>query len=157
VPSDLARRRYHRSRIAQRIQPSLLLRTLPTLAFSTAASASTPRRRGLPNNPFLGSLRSEQPYSLRSFGCFALLAIHNINTGRATAVQQGQVRTLVDSLSDLKTGTKVSAEQSIHQSSIISPPSGNLPGIPFFGLQTPSRQGKDAQSYFPHADSPNER
>jgi hypothetical protein len=36
VPSDLAGP-YHRSRIAQRIQPSLL-RTLPTLLFSTAAS-----------------------------------------------------------------------------------------------------------------------
>jgi hypothetical protein len=36
VPSDLAGP-YHRSRIAQRIQPSLL-RPLPTLLFSTAAS-----------------------------------------------------------------------------------------------------------------------
>jgi len=70
VPSDLARHssRYHRSRIAQRIQPSLL-RTLPTLLFSTAASTT--------HDPVA---RSEQPNSLQSFSCFTLLPSHNTNT-----------------------------------------------------------------------------
>ena len=70
VPSDLAGR-YHRSRIAQRIQLSLL-RTLPTLLFSTAASSPS-------LVDFVPMARSEQPDGLRSFSCFTLLPSHNTN------------------------------------------------------------------------------
>jgi hypothetical protein len=71
VPSDLAGR-YHRSRIAQRIQPSLLR----TLLFSTAASSPS-------LVDFVPMARSEQPNSLRSFSCFTLLPSYNTNQHRA--------------------------------------------------------------------------
>jgi len=99
VPSNLARHssRYHRSRIAQRIQPSLL-RTLPTLLFSTAASTRDP------------VARSEQPNSLRSFSCFTLLPSHKTNT--VHAVPSNTVRMSVRSTQEsLRPELGASAEQ----------------------------------------------
>jgi hypothetical protein len=106
VPSDLARhsRRYHRSRITQRIQPSLL-RTLPTLPFPTAASTAL-------RSYLCGMARSEQSNSLRSFSCFTLLPSHVTTPTQSTPYHQ--VRTTVQSPQvSLRPDFRTSAEQSI--------------------------------------------
>jgi hypothetical protein len=100
VPSDLARH-YHRSRITQRIQPSLL-RTLPTLLFPTAASTEL--------HSYVGMARSEQPNSLRSFSCFTLLPSQGITPTQSTPYHQ--VRTSVQSPQvSLRPEFRTSAEQ----------------------------------------------
>jgi hypothetical protein len=134
LPRDLAGR-YHRSRIAQRSQPSLL-RTLPTLLFSTAASDSR-------WTPILWLGQSNQIVCEASA---ALLYCQARNINRALPPCDGHVGTLVEESLRPQLQSISRAEHSLDS------PAAVFPAFLSLGCKL---LHKDSQSCFPNADSPN--